>query len=151
MSTYSGFSSRLSRGQNFLQEKMIPALNGFWNIFTRTVCILCLNRFWSYRNGKIAKVCAFHTSIALCDSVHLLFTENVLALTREQTNRYVYLCDLLYNIILQHHFRSNFYVLSSNNILSRIATLLRAKDKHLRHGASISDSRDTSPFSTAKH
>jgi len=151
MSTYSGFSSRLSRGQNFLQEKMIPALNGFWNIFTRTVCILCLNRFWSYRNGKIAKICAFHTSIALCDSVHLLFTENVLALTREQTNRYVYLCDLLYNIILQHHFRSNFYVLSSNNILSRIATLLRAKDKHLRHGASISDSRDTSPFSTAKH
>jgi len=151
MSTYSGFSSRLSRGQNFLQEKMIPALNGFWNIFTRTVCILCLNRFWSYRNGKIAEVCAFHTSIALCDFVHLLFTENVLALTREQTNRYVYLCDLLYNIILQHHFRSNFYVLSSNNILSRIATLLRAKDKHLRHGASISDSRDTSPFSTAKH
>ena len=130
---------------------MIPELNGFWNISTRTVCILCLNRFLSYRNGKIAKVCAFHNPIALFDYVHLLFTENVLALTREQTNRYVYLCDLLYNIILQHHFRSNFYVLSSNNILSRIATLLRAKDKHLRHGAFISDSRDTIPFSTTKH
>ena len=78
------------------------------------------------------------------------FTEDVLALAREQSNRYVYLCDLLYNIILQHHFRSNFYVLSSNNILSRVATLLRAKDKHLRHGAFISDSRDTIPFLTAR-
>lgn len=63
-------------------------------------------------------------------------SDDVLTLTREQSNRYVYLCDLLYNFIQQHHFRSNFYVLSSNNILSRVATLLRAKDKHLRHGAS---------------
>lgn len=63
-------------------------------------------------------------------------SDNVLALTREQSNRYVYLCDLLYNFIQQHNFRSNFYVLSSNNILSRVATLLRAKDKYLRHGTS---------------
>ncbi|KXN89450.1 hypothetical protein AN958_05612 [Leucoagaricus sp. SymC.cos] len=81
------------------------------------------------------------------DCVHILFKpllelqdwknckEDVLALTREQSNRYLYLCDLLYNIIQQHHFRSNFYVLSSNNILSRVATLLRAKDKHLRHAS----------------
>jgi protein phosphatase-4 regulatory subunit 3 len=65
-----------------------------------------------------------------------LLSEDVLALTREQANRYVYLCDLLYNFIQQHNFRSNFYVLSSNNILSRVATLLRAKDKYLRHGTS---------------
>ncbi|EKM79939.1 hypothetical protein AGABI1DRAFT_72653 [Agaricus bisporus var. burnettii JB137-S8] len=81
------------------------------------------------------------------ECVHILFKplvelqewksckDNVLALTREQSNRYVYLCDLLYNFIQQHNFRSNFYVLSSNNILSRVATLLRAKDKYLRHAS----------------
>ncbi|KAF9450958.1 DUF625-domain-containing protein, partial [Macrolepiota fuliginosa MF-IS2] len=81
------------------------------------------------------------------DCVHIVFKpllelqewknckEDVLSLSREQSNRYVYLCDLLYNFIQQHHFRSNFYVLSSNNILSRVATLLRAKDKHLRHAS----------------
>ncbi|KAJ3558761.1 hypothetical protein NP233_g11438 [Leucocoprinus birnbaumii] len=87
------------------------------------------------------------------DCVHILFKpllelsewknckDDVLALTREQSNRYVYLCDLLYNTILQHHFRSSFYILSSNNILSRVATLLRAKDKHLRHDLTLQESR----------
>ncbi|KAF9006689.1 component of IIS longevity pathway SMK-1-domain-containing protein [Cyathus striatus] len=79
------------------------------------------------------------------ECVHVLFKplseltewKNVkgpLLLTREETNRYVYMCDLLYNYISQHHFRSLFYVISSN-IVTRIATLLKARDKHLRHGA----------------
>ena len=58
-------------------------------------------------------------------------------LTREETNRFVYLCDLLYNFLQQHNFRSSFYVMSTG-LLSRLATLLKAKDKHLRHGKSPS-------------
>ena len=58
--------------------------------------------------------------------------ESTLPLTREETNRYVYLCDLLHNFVSQHLFRSYLYVTSSN-ILPRVATLLKAKDKHLRH------------------
>ncbi|KAF5387750.1 hypothetical protein D9615_000680 [Tricholomella constricta] len=61
-------------------------------------------------------------------------TEPVLPLTREQTNRYVYLCDLLYNFVAQHHFRIHFYMLSSD-IIVRVASLLKARDKHLRHAA----------------
>ncbi|KAJ3719446.1 component of IIS longevity pathway SMK-1-domain-containing protein [Lentinula raphanica] len=61
-------------------------------------------------------------------------TEPVYPLTREQTNRYVYLCDLLYNFCLQHQFRSNFYILSTNVVL-KVASLLKAKEKHLRHAA----------------
>ncbi|KAK7470262.1 Platinum sensitivity protein, variant 2 [Stygiomarasmius scandens] len=62
------------------------------------------------------------------------FSDPVLPLTREQTNRYVYLCDLLYNFTLQHQHRSVFFVMSTNIVL-RVATLLKAKDKHLRHAA----------------
>ncbi|KAF8165663.1 component of IIS longevity pathway SMK-1-domain-containing protein [Crassisporium funariophilum] len=61
-------------------------------------------------------------------------TVPTLPLTREETNRYVYLCDLLHNFLLQHHFRSHFHLVSSN-VLPRVATLLKAKDKHLRHSA----------------
>ncbi|KAG5639701.1 hypothetical protein H0H81_005884 [Sphagnurus paluster] len=60
--------------------------------------------------------------------------ETVLFLTREETNRYVYLCDLLYNFVLQHHFRIHF-VLISGNLTTRVASLLKARDKHLRHAA----------------
>jgi len=60
------------------------------------------------------------------------FKEPFLPLTREETNRCVYLCDLLYNFLQQHAFRSHFHVMSSD-ILSRVATLFQAKDKHLRH------------------
>ncbi|KAF9062224.1 component of IIS longevity pathway SMK-1-domain-containing protein [Rhodocollybia butyracea] len=59
-------------------------------------------------------------------------TESIYPLTREQTNRYVYLCDMLYNFSLQHQFRSHYYILSSNVVL-KVATLLKAKGKHLRH------------------
>ncbi|KAF8345573.1 component of IIS longevity pathway SMK-1-domain-containing protein [Amanita rubescens] len=60
--------------------------------------------------------------------------EPVLVLTREETNRFVYLCDLLYNFLQQHNFRSSFYVLSTG-LMTRLATLLKSKDKHLRHSA----------------
>ena len=60
------------------------------------------------------------------------FNEPLLPLPREETNRCVYLCDLLHNFLQQHAFRSHFHVMSSD-ILSRVATLFKAKDKHLRH------------------
>ncbi|KAF8076723.1 component of IIS longevity pathway SMK-1-domain-containing protein [Lyophyllum atratum] len=80
------------------------------------------------------------------DCIHILFKpfydlpewrnakEPVLPLTREEANRYVYLCDLLYNFVSQHHFRIHFYMMSSN-IIVRVASLLKARDKHLRHAA----------------
>ncbi|KAF7332496.1 SMK-1 domain-containing protein [Mycena kentingensis (nom. inval.)] len=61
-------------------------------------------------------------------------TEPVLALTREETNRFTYLCDLLYNFISGHNFRGYFYVASSQ-ILTRVPTLFKARDKHLQHAA----------------
>ncbi|KAG6868759.1 hypothetical protein C0993_011028 [Termitomyces sp. T159_Od127] len=60
--------------------------------------------------------------------------ETVLPLAREETNRYVYLSDLMYNFVAQHHFRIHFYIISSN-ILVRLASLLKARDKHLRHAS----------------
>ncbi|KAJ7771100.1 component of IIS longevity pathway SMK-1-domain-containing protein [Mycena maculata] len=61
-------------------------------------------------------------------------TDPVLLLTREETNRFTYLCDLLYNFISGHQFRGYFYVASSQ-ILSRVPTLFKARDKHLQHAA----------------
>ncbi|KAJ7098713.1 component of IIS longevity pathway SMK-1-domain-containing protein [Mycena belliarum] len=61
-------------------------------------------------------------------------TESVVPLTREETNRFTYLCDLLYNFISGHNFRGYFYVASSQ-ILSRVPTLFKARDKHLQHAA----------------
>ncbi|KDQ64157.1 hypothetical protein JAAARDRAFT_187524 [Jaapia argillacea MUCL 33604] len=57
-----------------------------------------------------------------------------LPLTREKSNLLLYLCDLLSGFALQHSFRSHFYILSSN-ISTRVASLLRARDKHLRLAA----------------
>ncbi|KAF5322390.1 hypothetical protein D9619_000547 [Psilocybe cf. subviscida] len=62
------------------------------------------------------------------------FQVSTLPLNREQTNRFVYLCDLLHNFLQQHSFRSHVFVITSD-VLSRIATLFKAKDKHLRHSA----------------
>ncbi|KAI0035668.1 component of IIS longevity pathway SMK-1-domain-containing protein [Vararia minispora EC-137] len=55
-------------------------------------------------------------------------------LTREKTNLYLSLCDLLSTFVLQHSFRSHFFMLTSA-ISSHVATLLLSKDKHLRLGA----------------
>ncbi|KAF7294291.1 SMK-1 domain-containing protein [Mycena chlorophos] len=61
-------------------------------------------------------------------------TDPIHSLTREEANRFTYLCDLLYNFISAHNFRGYFYVASSQ-ILSRVPTLFRARDKHLQHAA----------------
>ncbi|KAJ6561475.1 component of IIS longevity pathway SMK-1-domain-containing protein [Mycena vulgaris] len=61
-------------------------------------------------------------------------TDPVLPLTREETNRFTYLCDLLYNFISGHQFRGYFYVASSQ-ILARVPTLFKVRDKHLQHAA----------------
>ena|ERR1700722_18479973 len=59
--------------------------------------------------------------------------DSLLILTREKANLYLYLCDMLCSFAQQHSFRSHFYLLTSNVAL-RVATLLKAKDKHLRLG-----------------
>ncbi|OBZ70243.1 hypothetical protein A0H81_09778 [Grifola frondosa] len=61
-------------------------------------------------------------------------TEPTLSMSREKTNLYLYLCDLLSSFALQHSFRSHFFILATG-ISSRVAVLLRAKDKHLRLAA----------------
>lgn len=60
--------------------------------------------------------------------------EPTLKLSREKTNLFLYLCDLLCIFAQQHTFRSHFYMLSSN-ISTRVAALLSARDKHLRLSA----------------
>ncbi|KAF9567405.1 DUF625-domain-containing protein [Agrocybe pediades] len=62
------------------------------------------------------------------------FQEPTLRLSREEINRFVYLCDLVHNFLQQHSFRSHFNIVSSD-ILASVATLLKVKDKHLRHSA----------------
>ncbi|KAJ7246580.1 component of IIS longevity pathway SMK-1-domain-containing protein [Mycena haematopus] len=61
-------------------------------------------------------------------------TDPVLLLTREETNRFTYLCDLLYNFISGHNFRGYSFA-ASHQILSRVPTLFKARDKHLQHAA----------------
>ncbi|KAJ2929227.1 hypothetical protein H1R20_g7862, partial [Candolleomyces eurysporus] len=60
--------------------------------------------------------------------------ETILPLYREEANRYTYLADLFHSFVAQHGFRSHLFCITSN-ILGRIASLLKAKDKHLRHSA----------------
>lgn len=88
-----------------------------------------LLEFPDFKNitGELAGllVLALHLSIPGIDSQ--------LTLTRERTNLYLHLCDLLSGFALQHSFRSHFFLLSSS-IASHVASLLRAKDKHLRLG-----------------
>lgn len=87
---------------------------------------------WRNVNGTI------YRTTNLVALLTLPIKERILPLTREETNRYVHLCDLFYNFTAQHHFRSHFYLMS-NNILVRVASLLKAKDKHLRHGKILSN------------
>ncbi|KAG0703908.1 component of IIS longevity pathway SMK-1-domain-containing protein [Suillus ampliporus] len=58
----------------------------------------------------------------------------VLRLSREKTNLYLYLCDLVCNFAQQHGFRIHFYMLSFH-ISARMASFLKARDKHLRLAA----------------
>ncbi|KAA1473470.1 DUF625-domain-containing protein [Dentipellis sp. KUC8613] len=57
-----------------------------------------------------------------------------LVLTREKTNLYLSLCDLLSTFALQHSFRSHFFLFTSG-LSSNLASLLSSKDKHLRLAA----------------
>ncbi|KZT29424.1 DUF625-domain-containing protein [Neolentinus lepideus HHB14362 ss-1] len=57
-----------------------------------------------------------------------------LGLTREKSNLYLYLCDLLSSFAVQHSFRSHFYILSSN-VAIRVASLLNTREKHLQLAA----------------
>ena len=50
--------------------------------------------------------------------------------SRERGNVYLYLCDLLCSFATQHSFRSYFFVIKSN-VVSRVASLLSVRDKHL--------------------
>ncbi|GJE87442.1 hypothetical protein PsYK624_035250 [Phanerochaete sordida] len=74
----------------------------------------------------------FHPLLDLPDFKNV--TDANLTLSRERTNLYLHLCDLLSGFALQHSFRSHFFMLSSS-IATRVASLLRAKDKHLRLAA----------------
>jgi len=68
-------------------------------------------------------------------ALHLLivFLAFPLQLSRAQSDLYLYLCDLLCGFLLQHSYQSHFFVLG-NNLASRIASLLYAREKHLRLG-----------------
>ncbi|KAI0080632.1 DUF625-domain-containing protein [Panus rudis PR-1116 ss-1] len=61
-------------------------------------------------------------------------TDDGIILTRERTNLLLHLCDLLSSFTLQHSFRSHFYLLSSH-VGIRVASLFKAKDKHVRLAA----------------
>lgn len=117
---------------NLCLGKMILEPKDTWIIFTRSALISCSNLFTTSRNGEMSMVRSI-TPTNLVALLTLPIKERILPLTREETNRYVHLCDLFYNFTAQHHFRSHFYLMS-NNILVRVASLLKAKDKHLRHG-----------------
>lgn len=68
----------------------------------------------------------------LADGFLLAIDEEVpLRLGREQSDPFLYLCDLLSGFLLQHSYQSHFFILSSN-ISARVATLLYAREKHLR-------------------
>lgn len=71
-------------------------------------------------------------------------TEPIVILSRERTNLFLNLCEILSTFIIQHSFRSHFFVLSSF-ISTRVASLLSAKDKHLRLGALYPSILNTSP------
>lgn len=61
-------------------------------------------------------------------------SDSSLTMSRERANLFLYLCDLLSTFTLQHSFRSHFYILSSN-VAIHVASLLGARDKHLRLAA----------------
>ncbi|KDQ21121.1 hypothetical protein BOTBODRAFT_125070 [Botryobasidium botryosum FD-172 SS1] len=61
-------------------------------------------------------------------------TEPTLSLHRERSSLFLYLCDLLCTLYIQHSHRSSYFILNTN-ITTRIASLFRARDKHLRLAA----------------
>lgn len=129
-SFFSSFS-HLPRGHRL--KRMIQEPSATWTTFTNTVCTVCLGRCTTCPNGELSRVNRVSYSAVAIVPDDNFYTEPVLVLTREETNRFVYLCDLMFNFLQQHNFRSSFYVLSTG-LMTRLATLLKSKDKHLRHG-----------------
>lgn len=82
------------------------------------------------------KKCAISLYAPLLENVpeHKNVTSFPLVLSRAHSDLYLYLCDLLCGFMLQHSYQSHFFVLG-NNIASRIASLLYAREKHLRLAA----------------
>ncbi|KAG5648782.1 hypothetical protein DXG03_000131 [Asterophora parasitica] len=110
-----------------------PGTERYMDYFYKECLGTLFNPFYDLPEwSKVTGQCA--CCILLGSRLIPAFSESILPLTREQTNRYVYLCDLLHNFISQHHFRIHFYMLSGD-IIVRVASLLKARDKHLRHAA----------------
>ncbi|CAG8668794.1 9859_t:CDS:2, partial [Acaulospora colombiana] len=82
------------------------------------------------------KVCAADLYKPILENVpeHKHMTSTTLELTRAQSDLYLYLCDLLCGFMLQHSYQSHFFVLGKN-VAARIASLLYAREKHLRLAA----------------
>ena len=59
--------------------------------------------------------------------------DSVLKLSRKQAALFLYLCDLLCTMLIQHSHRSQYFILSSG-ISPKIAMLLRTRDKHMHLG-----------------
>lgn len=76
--------------------------------------------------------CRCSRADVLFNSITHPFIGAVLPLYREEANRFTYLADLFHSFLVQHGFRSHLFSISSN-ILGRVVSLLKAKDKHLRH------------------
>lgn len=79
-------------------------------------------------------------ALYVCNFCHLIcfsvcIQDNPLSPSRERGNLYLYLCDLLCSFAVQHSFRSFFFILGSN-VVSRVASLLNVRDKHLSLGNS---------------
>jgi protein phosphatase 4 regulatory subunit 3 len=75
-----------------------------------------------------------HTFVWRFFAFFLFFpTEPVLHLSREKANLYLYLCDLLCNLVVQHVFDTHRFV-HDKKLVIRVATLLSTRDKHLKFG-----------------
>jgi protein phosphatase-4 regulatory subunit 3 len=117
-------------------ERTSQGRRGSWIISINTASRRCSGLSVMFQKSRVSSVRAISAHVPDDCSAHLVavVTEPVFFLTRERTNLYLHLCELLCSFVLQHSFRSHFYVLTSN-VATRVATLLRARDKHLRLGA----------------
>ena len=70
---------------------------------------------------------------ALNAVANLCYSAYPLELNRAQSDLYLYLCDLLSGFLLQHSYQSHYFV-TAKNLAPRIASLLYAREKHLRLG-----------------
>ena len=122
------------RRNPFRAQGMMPEQRSSSIISTNFACIRFSNPSLTSRITNITHLVRPHQFDITTPS---LVSDSNLILSREKTNLYLSLCDLLSTFALQHTFRSHFFMLTSN-ISSHVATLLSSKDKHLRLGQSPS-------------